>query len=124
MRQPIIGMLDGLQSSALTGGDTTRAVAIEAAKLGAIGVLIRSVGTSNDRVAHTGGMRYDPAVQKVPALALSNPDADLLERQLASGAAVRVRMRNTSSWHDSTWSANVIGELPGATAPRELVVMD
>ncbi len=97
--------------------------AVEAAKLGAIGVLIRSVGTSNDRVAHTGGMRYDPAVQKVPALALSNPDADLLERQLGTGAAVRVRMRNTSSWHDSTWSANVIGELPGATAPRELVVM-
>lgn len=34
MRQPIIGMLDGLQSSANTTGDAVRAVAIEAAKAG------------------------------------------------------------------------------------------
>jgi len=97
--------------------------AIEAAKLGAAGVVIRSVGTSSDRIAHTGGMRYEPGTPRVPALALSNPDADLLERQLASGLPVRVRMRNDSSWADSTMSANVVGELPGATAPRELVLL-
>ncbi len=97
--------------------------AIEAAKLGAVGVVIRSVGTSNDRVAHTGTMRYDPEVTQVPALALSNPDADLLERQLASGQPVRVRLRNDSAWADSTWSANVVGELPGASLPRELVLL-
>lgn len=97
--------------------------AIEAAKLGAIGVVIRSVGTSGDRVAHTGGMRYDPTVMRVPALALSNPDADLLERQLASQQPVRIRMRNTSSWQDSTMSANVVGEMPGRGASREIVLL-
>lgn len=97
--------------------------AVEAAKLGAVGVVIRSVGTSNDRVAHTGAMRYDPAVVQVPALALSNPDADLLERQLESGQPVRLRMHNTSSWADSTLSANVVGELPGASLPRQIVLL-
>ena len=97
--------------------------AIEAAKLGAVGVVIRSVGTSNDRIAHTGAMRYESGVARVPALALSNPDADLLERQLANGQPVRVRLRNDSVWADSVWSANVVGELPGASLPREYVLL-
>ena len=33
--------------------------AIEAAKLGAAAVVIRSAGTSTSRIAHTGGMRYE-----------------------------------------------------------------
>lgn len=56
-----------------------------AAASGAVAVLIRSVGTSNNRLAHTGGTRYREGVKKIPAAALSNPDADLLAAQVASG---------------------------------------
>ncbi len=106
-----------------------RAVAVrgrgagEAAKRGAIAVLIRSVGTDHDRVAHTGAMRYEATDTRIPALAVSNPDADLLMDQLATGAHIRVRLRSNSEWADSTMSANVIGEIPGREKPKELVVL-
>ena len=97
--------------------------AVEAARRGAVAIVIRSIGTDDDRVAHTGAMRYEPGVPRIPALALSNPDADLLGEQLASGAPVRLRLRDSSRWADSTWSANVIGEIPGRERPNEVVVL-
>jgi carboxypeptidase Q len=97
--------------------------AAEAGKLGAVGVVIRSVGTSSSRVAHTGGMRYDPLGPRIPALAVSNADADMVSRQLASGRTVRLRIESTSQWADSVESANVIGEIPGKALPREIVLL-
>lgn len=96
---------------------------IEAAKLGAVGVVIRSVGTSNARFAHTGTMRYQDGVRRIPAIALSNPDADLLERQVASGREVMFRMRSTSRYLPNEISANVIGEIPGREKPEEIVLL-
>lgn len=97
--------------------------AIEAGRRGALAVVIRSVGTDNDRLPHTGAMRYEAGVPRIPAVAVSNPDADLLRDQLASGRAVRLRLTNTSSWADSTLSANVVGEVPGRERPDEAVVL-
>jgi Zn-dependent M28 family amino/carboxypeptidase len=97
--------------------------AAEAAKRGAVGVVIRSVGTDRNRLPHTGAMRIEAEDRRIPAFALSNPDADLLEDQLASGQPVRLRLWSDSRWADSTWSANVIGEIPGRERPREVVVL-
>jgi len=97
--------------------------AAEAARRGAVGVVIRSVGTDRNRLPHTGSMRNEAGDVQIPALAISNPDADLLEDQLALGQPVRLRMRSTSQWADSVRSANVIGEIPGRERPRELVVL-
>ena len=119
----------GRMTRATDGSGYGRAVtvrgrgAVEAARRGALGVVIRSVGTDRNRLPHTGGMRPDSGDTRIPALALSNPDADLLEDQLASGRPVRMRLTNSSRWADSTWSANVIGEIPGRELPRELVVL-
>lgn len=97
--------------------------AIEAAKLGAVGVVIRSVGTSDERFAHTGTMRYQEGVRRIPAIALSNPDADLLERQLASGRDVTFRIHSTARYLPNEISANVIGEIPGREKPEEIVLL-
>lgn len=97
--------------------------AIEAGKLGAAAVVIRSVGTSRNRVAHTGAMRYEPNGPRIPALALSNTDADMVERQFASGRPVRLRLTSTAQWADSTESANVIGEFPGGALRQEIVLL-
>ena len=56
------------------------------------GVVIRSVSTSDERFPHTGAMRYSADAPRIPAFAISNPDADALERQFASGKPVRLRM--------------------------------
>lgn len=94
-----------------------------AAKLGAVGVVIRSVGTSDDRIAHTGALRYAIDAPRIPAFALSNPDADVLARQLASGKPVRLRLESTARELPATWSANVIGEIPGSERPEEIVLL-
>jgi carboxypeptidase Q len=97
--------------------------AIAAAKLGAVGVVIRSIGTDSDRVAHTGGMRYEDGVPKIPAAAFSIPDADLLHRLGASGAPVRVRLRLGAKLLGEVDAANVVGEVVGSEAPDEIVLL-
>jgi hypothetical protein len=67
-----------------------------AASLGAVGVVIRSIGTSNNRIAHTGTLSYNISAPRIPAVAISSPDADNLERQVAllkNGAAPKVSVR-------------------------------
>ena len=57
--------------------------AVEAARRGALALAIRSIGTSpasaGERIAHTGAMRYEIGVPRIPAFAVSVPDADRLE---------------------------------------------
>ena len=94
-----------------------------AAKLGAVGVLIRSVGTDHNRTPHTGGMKYAGDAPKIPAAALSIPDAELLERTIRDGAPVRVRFTLTCRDAPDAESANVVGEIPGLGKAREIVLL-
>jgi hypothetical protein len=94
-----------------------------AGSLGAIGVVIRSISTSNNRLPHTGMTRYKPDVPRIPAMAISNPDADALERQFASGKPVRLRIRSSSRELPQERSANVIGEIPGTDRASEIVIL-
>jgi len=97
--------------------------AIEAAKRGALAVLIRSVGTDLNRTPHTGAMRYDDGVRKIPAAALSIPDANLLEAEIGSGKPVRFRLRMNARTLPDEPSANVIGEVPGRGPAGEIVLL-
>jgi carboxypeptidase Q len=94
-----------------------------AAKLGAVGLLIRSVSTADTRLPHTGVTIYDEKVPKIPAAALATPDADMLHRLLATGAHVRVRFTLTCATLPDARSANVVGEVPGREKPDEVVVI-
>ncbi|MFL6551073.1 MAG: M20/M25/M40 family metallo-hydrolase [Povalibacter sp.] len=94
-----------------------------AAKLGAAALVIRSVGTSPDRVAHTGSLVYRTDAPRIPAFAISNPDADLLSRQVQSGKPVRMRLRSTARDLPPAWSANVIAEIPGTDRAAEIVLL-
>jgi Zn-dependent M28 family amino/carboxypeptidase len=97
--------------------------AAEAAKLGAVAMVMRPAGTSNSRTPHTGAQRYADGIPPIPAFALSNPDADMIEQQLASGQPVRLRLTNTSRWDGEAQSANVIGEIPGRSHKDEVIVL-
>ena len=101
-----------------------RSGASEAAKKGALAVLIRSIGTDSDRLPHTGMMQYTDGVAKIPAAAVSNPDADLLSRMIRDGQPVRVRLDLDVGWTGaSITSYNVIGEIRGREKPDEVVVI-
>ncbi|MDZ7670357.1 MAG: M20/M25/M40 family metallo-hydrolase [Gammaproteobacteria bacterium] len=97
---------------------------LEAEARGAAGLLIRSVGTSSHRFAHTGMMSFPEGRQAaIPALAVSAPDADQIERIHGQGETVRVRLRTRAGWRGETTSGNVIAEVRGAEAPEEIVVI-
>jgi hypothetical protein len=97
--------------------------AVAAAKVGAVGALIRSAGTGAYRLPHTGATLYDPAVTQIPFAALATEDAELLHRLLAAGGPVKVRMRLGCRTEGAVESANVIGELPGRDRPGEVVLL-
>ncbi|MFH2077706.1 MAG: M28 family peptidase [Pseudomonadota bacterium] len=97
--------------------------AVEAARKGAVAVLIRSIGTSSDRFAHTGTMRYAEDVPRIPAAALSNPDADLIEHMVARGKPVRLRLDIAAETVADYTSHNVIGEIRGRDLPGEVVTI-
>lgn len=92
-----------------------------AARKGASALLIRSIGTSSHRFAHTGQMRYADDAPKIPAAALSSPDADQISRLLARGEPVRVQLELDAATTGIGQSWNVIGEITGREAPEEFV---
>lgn len=94
-----------------------------AAKKGAAALLIRSAGTSSSRIAHTGTMRYEDGVRRIPAAALSNADADLLAAQIARGKTARFRLRLGARDAGEAESANVIAEVIGREKPDEIIVL-
>ena len=100
-----------------------RSGATEAAKRGAIAVVIRSVGTDSHRFPHTGMMRYAEDVKNIPIAALSAPDADQLERTLERGETIRLKMTLTPKWKGKRESGNVIGEIVGSEKPEEIVLV-
>jgi Peptidase family M28 len=97
--------------------------ASQAAALGAVGVLVRSVTPLAMQAPHTGTLVYDEAQPKIPAAAVSPEDATLLARLAAGGAPVRVQMSMQAHLEPPVQSANVIGEIVGSTKPEEVVVL-
>lgn len=95
----------------------------EAAKLGAVAVVIRSVGTTREDLPHTGQTRYQDGVPKIPAVALANRDADLLEARLDAGEIVRLAIASTARKLSDVESANVIGEVRGREPGAGIVLL-
>ncbi len=117
-----------MQSSGFGGAAYGQAVAFRfggamaAARLGAVGVLVRSAGGSQNRLAHTGSMGYTDGVTKIPGAAVSFEDAEAIA-YLASTGRVRVRITLTPQTLPETESFNVIGDLKGSERPDEFVVL-
>ena len=97
--------------------------AIEAARLGAVASLIRSVGSYSIQNPHTGSMRYDTAVRRIPGAALSTEDAMMLHRMQQRGEEVVVNLRMGARQLPDAQSRNVIAELRGSEKPDEVVVV-
>jgi carboxypeptidase Q len=97
--------------------------ASEAAKLGAVGVLVRSVGPTSLRTPHTGALRYTDGVKKIPAAAITIEDATQLARMQAHGESPVVELAMQAHFEKDARSANVIGEWRGREKPEEMVLV-
>ena len=103
------------------GGRSKGAVA--AAQKGAVAIVIRSIGTDHDRMAHTGVMRYQDGVPKIPAAAMSNPDADLVDAMLKRDPNAVLELHMSPKDLGSNTSYNVIAEVTGSSKPNEIVLI-
>ncbi|MFN8012160.1 MAG: M20/M25/M40 family metallo-hydrolase [Holophagaceae bacterium] len=97
--------------------------ASEAAKLGAVAALVRSVTPVSLDTPHTGAMNYEKDVPQIPAAAVTIENATQLHRLQASGQTPRVHLEMDSAWTGEATSANVVGELPGTGKPEEIVLL-
>jgi carboxypeptidase Q len=94
-----------------------------AARLGAVGVLVRSIGPDGLRTPHTGALSYASDAPKIPAAAVTSEDADRLQRMSDRGNTVIVRLKMEAHFGPDAESANVVGEIRGREKPDEVVVV-
>ena len=94
-----------------------------AARHGAIGALVRSIGPNGYRLAHTGSLQYAEGLPKIPAAAIASEDADRLQRMADRGERVVLRLQMDAHFEADALSANVIGEIRGRERPDEIVVV-
>lgn len=97
--------------------------ALEAAKFGAIGVIIRSMSSTTDKYPHTGIMVYSDSIKKIPAAAMSTVSADLLTEALHAHPHLKFYFKQDCSILPPVKSFNVIGELRGNTFPDQVVLI-
>ena len=93
-----------------------------AARRGAIGCLIRSVGGADYRIPHTGLTKYADDAPRIPAAAVTAEDADLIVNLLRQGP-VRMKLVLTPQTLPDVESANVIGDIKGSEHSEQVVVV-
>jgi hypothetical protein len=97
--------------------------ASRAARLGAVGVLVRSITPHSLRDPHTGALNYESTEAKIPAAAITVEDAIYLHRLVQSGQRVRVHLQMESHFEPDATSADVTGDIIGREKPDEVVVI-
>ncbi len=97
--------------------------AIEAAKVGAVASLIRSVAPFSMQTPHTGMMDYDSAVPKIPHAAISIEDAEMLQRFQERGDAIEIELKMEAQTLPDGQSRNVVAELVGTEYPEQIVLL-
>ncbi|OAV45831.1 peptidase M28 [Lewinella sp. 4G2] len=95
---------------------------VEAAKLGAVAVLVRSLTTRRDDNPHTGAVATEEGVDRIPALGLSTNDSDWLSAQIIQGE-VKVELKSYGRDLEPVTSYNVIGEVTGSEYPDEIILV-
>ncbi len=110
---------NGLSGEAYGEAVAYRVAGAKAAEaMGAIAVLVRSVGTADYRIPHTG---YS-LPSGIPAGAVTSEDAMLIAR-LAEEGQVRLRLILTSHAGPEVESYNVVADLKGSEHPEQIVVV-
>lgn len=118
--QPMVRAQDGAGYG--VAGISRRSGPVEAAKRGAVGLLIRSISTSDSTVPHTGVTAFGDGVVSIPSAALGVPEAEQLERLAAKGPLrIKLKLASTVDPADVAW--NISGEIKGSEKPDEVIVI-
>ena len=97
--------------------------AIEAAKKGAIAVIVRSMNVRQDDFPHTGSMAYEDGVDSIPAFAISTNGADYLSENVTKYDNLELNLKSFCKSYPDKISHNVIGEIKGSEFPDEYITV-
>ena len=97
--------------------------AIEAAKKGAIAVIVRSMNVRQDDFPHTGSMAYEEGVDSIPAFAISTNGADYLSENITKYNNLELNLKSFCKSYPDKISHNVIGEIKGSEFPDEYITV-
>ena len=98
------------------------AAPIAGASVGAVAVLVRSVGGADYRIPHTGMTAYSDKVSKIPAAAVTAEDADMLNDLVGEGP-VKLHLTLTPQTLPDADSYNVIADWKGTEHPEQVVIV-
>lgn len=104
-------------------GSARRSGPSQAAKYGAIGVMVRSLASNIDDYPHTGATGYNDSFPKIPAVAISTKDAEWLSLQLKKRMQLTVWFKTSCAMLADVPSFNVIGEIRGSVFPDEIITV-
>ena len=99
--------------------------AAEAAKYGALAVIVRSLNFRLDDYPHTGVMSYgDLHINKrIPAAAISTNHAELLSSMIALNSKLRFFIKQNCKNYPEVKSFNVIAEIKGKVSPEKIILV-
>ncbi|MDG1778362.1 MAG: M20/M25/M40 family metallo-hydrolase [Flavobacteriaceae bacterium] len=97
----------------------------EAAKLGAVGTIVRSMNLRLDDLPHTGAMSYGntPVHERIPSAAISTNDAERLSGILKIEPKIKFYFKQNCKQLKDVQSYNVIGEITGSQYPNEIIIV-
>ncbi len=93
-----------------------------AARQGAVAALVRSAGSADFRLVHTGVTGYNPKLPSIPAGSITAEDAELMAR-LATQGPVRLHLVLTPQMLPDVTSYNVVADLKGSEHPEQVVIV-
>ncbi len=108
-------------------GDAVRYRSIgasQAAKYGALAVVVRAVTAAKDNNPHTGALRYNDSFPKIPALSIGPKDADRLSAKLNGVYKTHtLALSANCKMLPDTIGHNIIGEIKGSEFPDEIITI-
>eukprot|EP01104_Vermistella_antarctica_P003255 TRINITY_DN1341_c0_g1_i2.p1 TRINITY_DN1341_c0_g1~~TRINITY_DN1341_c0_g1_i2.p1 ORF type:complete len:539 (+),score=129.24 TRINITY_DN1341_c0_g1_i2:1-1617(+) len=97
--------------------------ATEAAKMGAVASLIRSVTSFSIYSPHTGIQSYETNVTQIPTACITVEDAEMIERMCNRSTTVVLTLNMQAENYPSVVSENVVAEITGSTYPDQVVLV-
>lgn len=97
--------------------------AINAAKYGAIAVLVRSVTTKDDNNPHVGSVYYDDNLPKIPAASLGIIDANFLSDAIKREPNLKIKLKLDCQNLNDVLSYNLFCDIKGSENPNEIILL-
>ncbi|KAL4842553.1 hypothetical protein H8958_012851 [Nasalis larvatus] len=97
--------------------------AVEAAKVGALASLIRSVASLSIYSPHTGIQEYQDGVPEIPTACITVEDAEMMSRMASRGIKIVIQLKMGAKTYPDTDSFNTVAEITGSKYPEQVVLV-